>query len=107
MSHRERDLQMSDKSLNGTHRFRFVLTKDGEVWTDVDSVTLSFQKPDRSTSFDRECVAEDIPSGIWYYTTVAGDLDTAGYWLLGVTVVDDEVELEYPYDIAFRVKARR
>lgn len=95
------DIRLEDKSLGGTYRFQFVLKKDGVLWTDADSVTLEFEKPDRSTTFTRSMV--EGTSGTWYYDTVAADLDEVGQWTLAVRVVDSPVDLRYPHSIGFKV----
>lgn len=101
MAHR--DIQLEDKSLNGVHRLRFTIKKDGVAWTGIDSVLLTFEKPDRETQFDRVGVLELDSGGLWYYDTVEADLDTVGYWTLSVQVTDGSIILKYPYEIAFKV----
>lgn len=96
------DITMADKHLNGVHRFRFTITKDGVAWTDIDSVLLTFEKPDRETQFERSATLEG--TNIWYYDTVAADLDTAGSWTLAVKATDGAVILTYPHEIGFRVR---
>lgn len=96
-------IRLKDKAYNGVHRFRFVIKKDDAVWAGIDSVVATFEKPDRSTLFQRNLTAESVPDGIWYYDTVSGDLDEVGYWNLSLEVTDGTIVIEYPYEISFRV----
>lgn len=101
MAHR--DIQLEDKSLNGVYRFRFTIKKDDVAWNGIDSVTLIFKKPNRTTQIQRVASLEDDAAGIWNYTTVVSDLDTVGYWTVTIEVVDATLTLRYPYEIAFKV----
>jgi hypothetical protein len=82
-------------------RIELTLTKDGVAWDNIDSVALTFQKPDRATEFTR---AMTLDSGnVWYYDTAVTDLDEAGYWTARVTITDGAIVKTYPYEIALIV----
>lgn len=102
MAHRSQTLE--DKSLDGVHRFLFIIKKDGVIWSGINSVTLVFEKPDRTTQFERAGILENDSLGRWYYTTTSSDLDTLGYWTLTVRVVDGAITLTYPHELGFRVR---
>lgn len=96
-------LRLRDKALNGTYRFRFTLKKDCIAWANIDSAIVFFEKPDRTTVLEKNLTAEDVATGIWYYDTVDGDLDTAGYWTLTVQATDGSIVIKYPDEVSFRV----
>lgn len=98
-----KSIRLRDKAYNGVHRFRFIIKKDGVVWSGIESILATFEKPDRTTSFQRSLTVESAPTGIWYYDSVDGDLDEEGYWTMTVQITDDTVVIEYPYEIGFRV----
>lgn len=102
-SARTKSISLQDKAYNGVHRFRFIIKKDAVVWSGIDSITATFEKPDRETEFTVSLIAESIPDGIWYYDSVYGDLDEVGYWSLSLEVTDGTIVIEYPYEIGFRV----
>lgn len=98
------DVRLSDKSVGGTYRFEFPLTKNDDVWTEVDSVAILFVRPDGTTVGPYECTLIEPDEGVWFYQTVPTDLDTVGYWSIRMTVTDGPVEIVWPYEIAFRVR---
>lgn len=98
------DINLGEFSVGATKRLRFTLTKDGVAWEGIASVTLSFEKPDRETTFNRAMVLES--ANIWYYDLLTTDLDTAGYWTLGVTVVAAAITEIYPDEIGLHANSR-
>jgi hypothetical protein len=90
-------------NIESVERIRFRIKKDGANWDlSSGSVSLKFEKPNRSTQFDRDMVAEDAAEGLFYYDTTITDVDTAGFWHLGVTVTDGATVKKYPYEITFK-----
>lgn len=100
---RSKDIRIPDKVIGDNYRFEFHLMRDGEFWNDIDSVTLTFEKPDRLTAFSVECTVDNLTEGIWYYDTDDDDIDTNGYWTIGLVIVDASVNVTYPYEIGFLV----
>jgi hypothetical protein len=102
------DVDLSWGTLNAgdVDRLRLVITKDGVPW-DLTSgaVTLTFEKPDRATQFERAASAENAAGGVFYYDTTTTDFGTndVGYWTATVKVVDGAVVKRYPHEIGFRV----
>lgn len=97
-------LILEDRAVGDVHRFLFPIERDDAPWLGIDSVTLTFVRPD-GTEFDRdaELVVPDV--GEWDYETTTDDLDVSGYWTIKVTVVDENVSVRYPYSIQFAVVA--
>lgn len=91
-------------NISGTDRLRATLRKDEVPW-DITSATITFrfEKPDRTTRFNRAAVIEDGAGGVCYYDTVTTDLDTVGYWTVSVRVEDGLIDKWYPYEICFYV----
>jgi hypothetical protein len=94
------DIDLGVFNVGDTDRIEFTVTKDGAAW-DLSSavVTLTFEKPDRSTQFTRTMTAD--AAGVAYYDTAAGDVDVVGWWTLTVKVVDGAVVKRYPHAIGF------
>ena len=93
--------------LSAGQRLEFTFTINGVAWTGIDSVTLTLEKPDRSTTLTRTMI---LSSGaVWYYDLTAADLPddetVDGYWTVGVEVVDWAITMEYPYEIGFSVRS--
>lgn len=85
----------------GTKRLRATIKKDGAAWTGIDSVQLTLEGPDRSTQTAHAMVMETPDAGVWYYDTVAADINAEGYWTLTLQVTDGTVVLKYPHEIGF------
>ncbi len=96
-------LRLRDKAYNGVHRFLFTIKKDGVIWTGIDSVLATFEKPDGETVIERAMLLQSDVAGTWYYDSVSGDLNEVGYWNMTIQVTDGSIVIEYPYEIGFRV----
>ena len=94
-------VDMGEVCINNVDRFRFSITKDGVAWTGIDSVTLTFENPDRETTFSVTASMESPDAGVWYYDTLTTDIDDVGYWTIKVRVVDSTITKDYPYEIGF------
>lgn len=93
-----REIDLGKFALASVRRLRFTIKKDGAAWTSMSAVTLTFEKPDRSTTFDRSATLES--GNVWYYDLTTSDIDTLGYWTIGVMVTDGST-IKYPYEIGF------
>lgn len=99
-----REINLGEFSIGSTDRFRATITKDGVAWDlSAGTVTLTFEKPDRSTQFTRAMVAEDASGGVFYYDSTTDEIDTVGWWTCQVRVTDGSVVKRYPYEIGFFV----
>jgi len=87
-------VSIDDKTVNGTYRFLYDIQKDGVTWTGIDSATIIFIKPDK-TEFTKTMTVLDDSQGLWYYDTVIGDLDVAGYWAVTIQVIDDTINVRF------------
>lgn len=85
-----------------TDRIRATIKKDGTAWSGIDSVTLTFNRPD-GTTFQRSMTLES--GNIWYYDTLTTDIDQEGVWTLDVRSVDVNLVKRYEYEIGFMVKS--
>lgn len=94
------DIQLGKFSIASTDRLRFTLSKDGAAWTGVDSVSLTFRRPD-GTEIIRAATLES--GAVWYYDTLTTDLLVPGSWLLGVTVTDGALVKTFPHAISLAV----
>lgn len=92
-------LSLSNLLIGSVDRIRFTITKDGVAWSGIDSVTLTFEKPGRITQFARSMILDSV--NVWYYDTTVTDIDTVGYWTLGVKVIDGPITKYYPDEIGF------
>lgn len=98
------EINLGEFNIASVDRIRITITKDGTAWNlSSGSVVLRFEKPDGETQFSRDMVAENAAGGIFYYDTTITDLDTVGYWNLGVWVTDGAVVKRYPYAITLHV----
>lgn len=99
------ELDLGQLNLGSVYRLRVTLTKDGVAWTGIDSVTFTFEAPDRTTQFSVSATNES--GAVWYYDTTTSTFDSStddvGYWKLKVTVVDGTITTIYPYEIGFTV----
>lgn len=101
------DIDLAVLDSGSTYRFRGTLKKDGAAWPDIDSATLRFEAPDRSTRFDRSMILES--ANIWYYDSTLTDfLDSdgdpwTGRWTVRVAVVDGSITQRSPREISFEV----
>lgn len=96
-------INLGEFNIANVDRLQATIHKDGVAWTGIDSVTLVFEKPDRSTQFSRSMTVSDDSTGVWYYDTTTTDFDTAGFWTVTLTVVDGSITKKYPYEIGFHV----
>jgi hypothetical protein len=96
-------LKFRDKRIGGTYRLQFAIKKNSAVWVGITSVTFTFTKPDRTTTFEGVGTESETP-GTWYYDTTVDDLDTLGFWTVDALVVDGDISI--PSDtVGFRVVA--
>lgn len=102
-----RSIDLGKLNVASVDRLRVTITKDEVAWTGIDSVTFTFEKPDRSTQFSRSASLEAPDTGVWYYDTLTTDFPNVaaslGHWTMAVTVVDGTVTKTFPYDIGFIV----
>lgn len=103
-----REIDLGKFVVTGSRRIRLTIKKDGVAWSGIDSVTLTFEKPDRSTQFTRSMVVFQDSQGIWDYDIVAADLPdesaSLGHWTVGVKVVDGTISMPYPHEVGFIVE---
>lgn len=88
-------------NVGSTDRIRLTITKDGAAWTGIDSVTLTFENPDRSTQFSRSATLD--ATNVWYYDTTTTDFEDVGWWTMRVRVIDGAISKAYPHEIGFYV----
>lgn len=84
-------------NVGSVDRIELTFTKDGVAWTGIDSVELTFRKPNDGPTFVRDMTLDS--GAVWYYTTDTGDIDEVGTWNLAATVVDGAITKTYPYPI--------
>ncbi len=93
------DVNMGVFGINSVDRLRFAITKDGDPWTGIDSVSVVFEDPG-GNQHTRSATLETPDAGVWYYDTqTTGDIDEAGRWSLNVRVTNGAVVKRYPYKI--------
>lgn len=97
-------IRLKDKSVGGVYLLRFLLLKDGEDWTSVESAVISFRRPDGT--YSPEVDLEHDGTNVWTYTTSQSDLDQVGYWVATVTATEGDVVVKYPDEIGFLVVSR-
>lgn len=111
MATRAPDVFLGTFSLGDTDVLAFPLKKNTVAaptvyvpWAGLDSVTLTFEAPDRSTTFDRSATVYDDAAGIWAYTTLVTDFpDVAanvGTWTVRVKAVDGGITKRYQGEIS-------
>lgn len=97
------EVKLGEFTVGSTHRIQFDISRDDVIWQGIDSIALTFEKPDRTTQFSRQMVLDTDALGRWYYDTTTTEIDVVGWWTLGVVVTDGAVLIEYPYEISFHV----
>ena len=95
---RNTSIDLGTIAVGSTYRLEFPITKDEISWTDLDSVTLTFRRPD-GTLFSRDATEDE--EGTWYYVTTISDIDQAGQWTIGVRAVEGSLDMTYPSEIRF------
>lgn len=98
-----KEIDLGEFNIASVDRLRTTLKKDGVLWTGIDSVLLTFEKPDRATRFTRSMTNELPDVGVWYYDTTLTDLDVIGRWTLSVLITDGPIIKRYPYEISLTV----
>lgn len=101
-----REIDLGKVHVGSVERLRFTLKKKNSAgtfvaWSGIDSVTITFENPDRTTQTDHVCILEDDTSGIWYYDTTTTDVTSVGYWTVGINIVDGGIDYKYPYEVSF------
>jgi hypothetical protein len=89
--------------VGNTDRIQFTLNKDSVGWAPIDSVVVTFERPD-ATLFARDMV--NLSGEVWYYDTTTSDLDQRGVWRAAVVVTQGNVVKKYPYEIILTVTDR-
>ena len=95
-------INLGELHVESSYRLKFTIKKDGASWVDIDSVELTFEKPDRTTSFTRDMVLDS--GAVWYYDVTVTDLDRTGIWTLKVKIIDGTIVSKYPQEIIIEVK---
>ena len=103
-----RDVDLGVIHAVSVKRIRITFKKDGEYWTGIDSASLTFEAPDRSTTFERSMTLDSDSIGRWYYDTVVTDFASAdaGYWTIKVKVVDGTITDYWPHEIGFELSVQ-
>lgn len=92
-----------------TDRLQITIMKDNVPWSGLDSVELTFEKPDRTTRFTRNAVLDDDIEAIWFYDTTTSDIPdedaSIGYWTVRIRMTDGAITKSYPHEIGLLVKS--
>jgi hypothetical protein len=94
------EIDLGVSCVGNTDRIELTFTKDGADWNSIESVVLTFERPD-CTTFERNMVL--LSGDVWYYDTTPADLDQAGTWRLSPLVTQGGVAKRYPYEVALTV----
>lgn len=96
-----KDIDGGTFNVGDTDQMVFPIYKDGSPWAGIDSVTLTFEAPDRVTTFDREAEVYDDAAGKWSYTTAVDDFTEVGYWTVRVKAVQGAIVKRYAREVSF------
>jgi hypothetical protein len=96
------DIYLGRTGLGSTKPIELTFKLDGEPWAGIDSVTLTFESPDRETQFDRAMTLVDDAAGLWRYTPTTAEF-SAGDWTASPLVTDGAHVERYPDEISFTV----
>jgi hypothetical protein len=95
------DIDLGRTAVGSRERLTVSLKKDGLPWDlTAGTVTLTFTRPGRTSSFDRTMLPSNPSAGVFFYDRTEADLDVRGWWLLGITVVDGGLVYIYPNEIS-------
>lgn len=100
-----KEIYLGEFNLGSVDRIQLLIDKDLVDWSGIDSATIVFEAPDRSTQHTRSMTLGDDATGTWYYDTVTTEWDAGGVgdWTANVRVVAGGVPKRYPFEISFRV----
>lgn len=96
-------IELGTIAIRSTRDLRFNLSRNGEAWDGIDSVTLTFIDPD-GTTYTRSAVLDSGNS--WIYTTTITDFMTPGDRYVAVRAVDGVVDDTFPYEIRLKVTSQ-
>lgn len=101
----DEDIDLGIVNIGSTDKFQFTIKKGGVIWDlSNGTVTVTFEKPDRTTQFTRAMSSLDATTGVFSYTTTTSEIDEVGWWTLQVRVIDGAITKRYPGEISFYVR---
>lgn len=92
-------IDLGRTSIGDTDRIQFPWTLDGVAWAGIDSVAVTYVRPNRSTITRNMTL---LTGAIWYHDM--SEWDAQGTWLIRATATDGSIVKTYPYEISIEVR---